>query len=152
MEFQLSQQTVVAVKKGQFGPYVAVGRQKEEKPTRWVYLSEQAWQKLNECMSEVADILNKDKEEMRTLTKRVQLNVTKYKEKYYVGLHCTDLQGVVQRGRRVNMNMTEWNELVKKVMDINKAMERKTKEGVKRKGETEEKTEAKKQKTEETIN
>lgn len=121
---ELSQQTLLEVRPGKFGsPYIALGRI-QEKSKRWVFVSSNAWRTLTQHIPEVTTILQQkvDKEKSIKLTERLVLTISKFQEKYYVGVHSTDSQGQRLRGRGLNMNVDEWQKLTNNVQDINQRM------------------------------
>ena len=116
----LSEKTLVEVRPGQYGsPYVALGRI-QGKSTRWVFLSSTAWQMLSSLIPEVAYVLGQGlNDEMKFhLNSRVLLAVSKFHDKYYVGMHSIDDQGQKVRGRGINLNIDEWSDLTRNVHKI----------------------------------
>ena len=145
MEAQLSQQTVLEVRHGKYGPYVALGRI-QEKSKRWVFLSARAWDVLTKNIDNVNNITKQDldKEETIILTQRVKLTVSCYKDKYYIGVHSTDQSGERVQGRGMNLNMDEWEQMMQQKINIEESMNSR-----KRRAGEQEEIEAKKAKKEE---
>ena len=79
---------------------------------------------LASLIPEVSSIVNQglDNEMCLHLNGRVLLAVSKFHDKYYVGMHGIDAQGQRLRGCGLNLNLDKWNDLVRNLCGINHAM------------------------------
>lgn len=122
---ELSEKTLVEARPGQYGkPYIAIGRI-QGKFTRWMFLSSTAWQTLATLAPQVTSIVHDGTEnEIRLqLNTRVLLTICRFRDKYYVGMHSLDGEGRRVRGKGVNLDLQEWNNLFSNVANINQVMQ-----------------------------
>lgn len=101
----LSERTAVEVQLGKYGPYLAVGRKQ-----RWVYLSKTAVGAID--VQKIDKFIQNEENGKVHLCRNQNAVVSQYQGHVYVGFQCLDVHGEILRGKGVNLNRDEWQELV----------------------------------------